>query len=603
MNSNRFPFLKTFILPMFGILLIPVFGAIFAEVANSKYDTMIREGIYKNIDAEEIGPAEKTEAKAQYETVSFAEVCNSTEPEFADFRSYLGKTCGDYTQFGYLNLASWIAILMAIFAIVFIGVAGAASMKSRELQLLSLRIGVPLLKIIAASQMILQGFIVVMLSYWGTALFFNVFFVKIIVVVGVMALAGVGISIRGIFRRMDSPLFVDGELLTRDIAPDLWASVDRICAELQTAPPNHILGGIDDNFFVTEHTVTTPDGELSGRTLYVSLSLLRHFSVDEAEAIIAHEMAHFSGGDTLFSLKTSPLINRFDHYLAELNDTSTLMAFYLLNAFRGLMELSFGKHSRDREFRADQLAADAVGPEHFGSALLKLAAYSQYRVRLEDDLFSKDEKHTELTLADRINSGFRDYALSPVFSNNFEEANTPHPFDSHPPMIERLAVFGIFSESEFGQVASRAPERQILSGDAINAMEQKQWADYEARFQEAHGYVLCFRYLPSNDEEIAHVERFFPEQVFEQKKSMFGKDHGDIVLRYDSVLIPQLSLEFLHFSDVVEVLYVEDQQQIIVHTTLQKKPFKGTVPVPITLEIGNYHARYKSAQEWMAQSN
>ena len=600
MNSERFPFFKTFILPMFWILVIPICGAVFAQVADSKYDSLIRDGIYKGIDAEAIGAAEKAELKAQYESISFADVCVSTEPELAEFRRYLDKTCGDYAQFGYIKLASWLAILMALLAILFIGVAGAASLKSRELQLLSLRVGVPLLKFVAATQMILQGFVLVMLSYWVTALFFNVFFVKIIFVVGFMALAGVGIAIRGIFRQVHYPFFVVGELLTREIAPELWASVDRICAELGTEPPNQIMAGIDDNFFVTEHTITLPDGELTGRTLFVSLSLLRHFSVEEAEAIIAHEMAHFSGGDTLFSLKTSPLLSRFDQYLAELNDFSTLMAFYLLNAFRGLMELSLGKHSRDREFRADKVAADAVGADHFGSALLKLAAYSQYRIKIEDDLFSKDEKHAKLTLADRINAGFRDYACSPLFSDGIAESSTPHPFDSHPLMIERLAKFGVFSESEFGEVASRAPEHLILKGDSILEMEQRQWAEYEEQFQKAHSHFLCYRSLPSNEDEIAHVEHFFPEQVFEQKKSMLGKKHGDIVLRYDSVYIPQLSPDPFHFSDVTEVLFIEDQSQIQVFTTLQKNPFKGTVAVPIILEIGAYHERYKSAEEWLA---
>ncbi len=596
MDSERFPFFKTFILPMFWIFLIPICGVVFGYIAVAKYDARILDAIFVGIDADTISVEAKDAAKKHYNSISFAQVCANDDPAMADLKGHLENTCGDYAQFRIVTLASWAGILIALFAIIFIGISGTASMTSRTRQLWSIRVGVPLLKGVAASQMILQGFIVVMLSYWVTALLTQRFFLKLVVMAAIFAIGAVFIAIRGIFRRVDSPVFVDGDLLTRDTAPDLWASVDRICAHFDTAPPAQILAGIDDNFFVTEHVITTPDGELTGRTLFVSISLLRHLSVEEAEAVIAHEMAHFSGGDTLFSLQTRPLMSRFDQYLAELTDISTVLAFNLLNAFRGLMELSFGKHSRDREFRADQLAAETIGGPHIGSALLKLSAYSQYRFQIEGDLFSQQTKHTSLTLADRINDGFRDYAKSPLFSSNMAEAGVSHPFDSHPLIIERLAMFNVFPEAEFGEVASRVPEAYILSGEAIQEMEKKQWEAFEARFQEAHEYVLCYRYLPSTDEEIEHVERYFPEQVFEQKQSWLGKQNAEITLRYDSVLIPQISPNPIHLSEITQVLFIEDKQQILIHTILQKKPYKATVPVPIIMEIGKYHARYEQAQ-------
>ena len=48
---------------------------------------------------------------------------------------------------------------------------------------------------------------------------------------------------------------VEGEVITRAASPALWARVDGLCRRLGTRPATHIVGGIDDNFFVTEHPV------------------------------------------------------------------------------------------------------------------------------------------------------------------------------------------------------------------------------------------------------------------------------------------------------------------------------------------------------------
>jgi hypothetical protein len=51
MNSERFPFFKTFILPMFWVFLIPVCGVVFGYFAIAKYDTRILDAIVVEIDA------------------------------------------------------------------------------------------------------------------------------------------------------------------------------------------------------------------------------------------------------------------------------------------------------------------------------------------------------------------------------------------------------------------------------------------------------------------------------------------------------------------------------------------------------------------------
>ena len=127
----------------------------------------------------------------------------------------------------------------------------------------------------SAFQVIAQGFIAVMLSFWGTVVFTEHYYVKLIAVVALLALVAAFGVIVAIFKKPDDKLEVEGELLTRAASPALWSRVDGLCKKLHTRPCDNIVGGIDDNFFVTEHPVHLNGRVLHGRTLFVSLSLLK----------------------------------------------------------------------------------------------------------------------------------------------------------------------------------------------------------------------------------------------------------------------------------------------------------------------------------------
>ncbi len=66
--------------------------------------------------------------------------------------------------------------------------------------------------------------------------------------------------------RDDSGHFVD-----RTLAPKFWEDIDRLSNQMGTAAPDHVIAGIDDKFFVTEHPVAIQGARRKGRTLFVSL--------------------------------------------------------------------------------------------------------------------------------------------------------------------------------------------------------------------------------------------------------------------------------------------------------------------------------------------
>ena len=88
--------------------------------------------------------------------------------------------------------------------------------------------------------------------------------------------------------------------------------------------------------------------------------------------------------------------------------------------------------SRQREFRADAIAAGATSPADMGRALLKVIAYSSYRARIEQELFSANVRQEQVGIAARVENGFTTYATSSSLLGDLGAMQFPHPFDSHP---------------------------------------------------------------------------------------------------------------------------------------------------------------------------
>jgi Zn-dependent protease with chaperone function len=363
-----------------------------------------------------------------------------------------------------------------------------------------------------------------LLSFWVTAFFFERYFIKLIVIVGVAALGAAVVLIRSIFRKPNDKLEVEGEPIERDQSPALWSRIEALCAKLGTEPPRTILGGIDNNFFVTEHPVHAGERVYEGRSLFVSLSLLTRLSKSEADAVLAHEMAHFSGGDTSFSTKLSPLLTRYVHYLEALYaSVLSRPVFYFMLFYWSLFQFSLGRQRRERELRADKLAAEATSADSIGNALLKVAAYSRYRQRVEQGKFDRNRVHSDLDIALSVTAGFAEYARGHQLTADLqEEGAVPHPFDSHPSLQERLANVGLsISDDAFvDRVVSTEAQTWFSEIGEAPRIESALWDAYESRFRGAHELALAYRYLPANDAERAHVERFFPPV------SIAGKEHA-----------------------------------------------------------------------------
>ena len=514
---------KVFAYALLALFLIPAVTYVFTGYAQREQDTRFVEGISQRIDADKRLPsAEKQARKDYYRSNPPSTICNSTDPEAQDYRAAMCERYGDVWQFNMARTVSLGTLVASGVLLVAVLGLGALAFVDRKMQYASFVTGWHLTTWASAASLVVQGAMAVWLSFWVTAVFFHKYSPKLIIVVGLAVAAGVFVAVAGIFKRVQSDSRAVGELVSEVDAPMLWKRIRHMAQRLKTDPPQHIVAGIDANFFVTEAPLTVGDKTLTGRTLFVSLPLLRVLDQTEADAVFGHELAHLRGGDTESSARLGPKLVQFDHYRHAIR-TGGLSAVVspVLDLYRTIFELALARDSREREFKADRIAAKLVSPAAIAQSLVKIAAYAQYRYKIEDELFGRNDRHdnTSLGIAGFVAQGLTPYAASDDFLDAMKTANVPHPFDSHPAMPERLRNVGMpLKEHDYSAIAVRKPAatwvQEILTADAI---EQRLWSDYEQQFAQDHERSLAYRYEPANDQERALVLQYFPPVAFAHK--------------------------------------------------------------------------------------
>jgi Zn-dependent protease with chaperone function len=236
------------------------------------------------------------------------------------------------------------------------------------------------------------------------------------------------------------------EKLARNVtpadAPALWAAVRDAASRLQTAPPDHILLGMKDNFYVTELSVITDGGKVGGRTLFLSLPLIKRLTPDEVLAIIGHELGHFMGSDTQITREFYPLRFKANATIMTLARSgwvgwASVHSLIFFNWCFGSVEQ---ETSRARELKADQMGARLTSPATQGRALVRFQVFSEaLRLSLIGQRGERLNNPYESSLAPII----RERLLpQEVFWKQLFESKAPHPLDSHPALNVRLEALG-----------------------------------------------------------------------------------------------------------------------------------------------------------------
>ncbi len=591
-------FARTFVLPGFLIFLLPIVGLCFFLHAQNRFDDQAREALSKQVREDpNLTPAQREDRLAFLAANRFSDLMKNDQ-----IAVQFDKTVRfNFATFRWMIRLSALSILASVVVFALAGLCVLASLASQQSQYLSLSVGWQVLRLYSAFQTLVQGLLLVALSYWVTALWTERYYPKLVFIAGLLAVVGVIAVLKAIFKRVDLTTEVEGTLLEPEGAKRFYDELNAICQKVGTSPPDQVIAGIDDNFFVTELPVRVDGKTFSGRTLFVSLGLLKELRTAEAEAVLAHELAHFSGADTLYSKKIAPLLERYQRYLHALYHGGVgRVVFYYMNCFRALFELSLGRQSRQRELRADRIASETTSPLSMAAALLRTTAYSKFRGEVQEKLFEQERVLETANIAEQLAAGFPAFTLRFAAEHDIGELKSSHPFDSHPPLVDRLAAVGLPLSPEIAEslLAERGDGgwRQII--DNAEEIERRHWNEFEARFRSFHEESLAYRLLPETDEECEIVLKAFPPLTFEGKSGTLVLDY--LGLKFTDWPAPIEYREISQCSFESGTLLIQYERDGNQKQKLKLKTF-GKRQGEVLEAISRYRGRYQTAAAYQAE--
>ena len=247
-----------------------------------------------------------------------------------------------------------------------------------------------------------------------------------------------------------TPLEMFGLPVTPAQAPGLWRHVDELAAKLGALPPEHIVVSLTQGFYVTSSDALVMPAEtpLRGRTLHLPLLYLGLLGREEIGAVIGHELAHFAGGDTAYSLRFLPIYDGVQRSLCGLLETMAASdpiqgrllrpSFMLGEFFMQRFDHAVNHWSRERELLADAAGARLVGNAAAASALLRV---SVLQAPIDDALMAKCENAAERDLPAAVLNALQGAELH--LPAEALEIHQPHPTDSHPSNGERLQALHV----------------------------------------------------------------------------------------------------------------------------------------------------------------
>jgi Zn-dependent protease with chaperone function len=252
-----------------------------------------------------------------------------------------------------------------------------------------------------------------------------------------------------------------GKSLTRPDAPELFAMVETLAREARTAPPAEVYLSDKPTAFVTEGGGTLGFG--SKRVLCLGVPVLDALTIDELRAVVAHELGHFRGGDTslsgLVSHTTSlfrsvleagerrPFAEGSQHGFIEAGlAVAGVVTQLVVSVYARIYFLLTRAMSRRQELAADAWAAWTSGPAALASALEKIEILGPaYQTYLGSDVaFALQHGAMPGDLLEGF-AAFRERALPREVEAAIRDARrseAPDPFDTHPPIVERLRALG-----------------------------------------------------------------------------------------------------------------------------------------------------------------
>jgi len=392
-----------------------------------------------------LSPDIKEHRIAAFQQIDFQQLCLHGIPGLEVYRERLRESglVAHFVRLRVALVAAWVlAVLLAAGVVAMMELARAAT-RSHEALIQSYRWGWRIGMTLALANVVLLIPLLIFGVFEFSILASDTTLPQLLIAFGIMGLLALWSSMRVLLRRV--PMEFQERMareVTQEEAPALWQSVRDAAARLGTSPPEHILIGMNYNFWVTELDVVYSAGRATGKTLYLSYPLLKQLSPQEVLGVIGHELGHFIGADTVLTRHFYPLRRKVGGIIHALQRSgfaawpSLFTASLFVWAFEGVARDS----SRARELLADQRGADLAGPDAQASALVRLhvvlAAVERGLLLPAGDLNANpfDSRTANFVVANIA-------PADPFWTALFKKEQS-HPMDTHPRLSDRLEALG-----------------------------------------------------------------------------------------------------------------------------------------------------------------
>ncbi|HZN38596.1 MAG TPA: M48 family metallopeptidase [Planctomycetota bacterium] len=251
--------------------------------------------------------------------------------------------------------------------------------------------------------------------------------------------------------------------------PRLWQLVRNVAQAAGQEPPRELFLVDDINAFVAERGSRMGFG--GSRVMGIGLPLLQVLSVTQLKSVLAHEFGHFHGGDTRlgpFIYRTRDAIGRTIVNLRKAESIVSKPFEWYGNLF---LRVTYGI-SRAQEFAADALSVQLVGLEPVQTALRRVnetaPLYEQY---VDSEFLPVLNRKVRPPLMEGFALFLSSRTIRAMSVKVGEEAMQAkgNPYDSHPPLSQRLAAAAEV-EKPGAERAAGPPALSLLQGvDALEA--------------------------------------------------------------------------------------------------------------------------------------
>jgi Zn-dependent protease with chaperone function len=466
------------------IIGIPLIGLAVSEGIQAHFNSQLRSALrdrYPQADESAIS------------SITIEQLCIDPSPEIRDI-------CQTHRNLNLMSAAAIGSAAVGLLLLLAIRLAGSASRNNRALLLMIFKPGLYITAIILIGLIVINAGVVIGAIYYGESILINRVHIGIIALIGLGALGGIAVIAQSLLSLViKAKTFVVGTNLTREEAPELWNKIDSTADKLNALRPQQIVVGLDPNFFVTEADVVCLNANLSGRTMYCSLPLSRILTKNEFSSVIGHELGHFKGLDTKFSIGFYPIYRGTVSSITSLYETggessasiALLPAIAILSYFLECFSVAESRISRDRELAADQEGASITGAATFGAALVKIHAFSGLWNVLQEVSVEALKEGKAFTNVSKVYGDAVKEQANLNMLKDIAETRVSHPTDSHPPLGARLESLGITVRGVSGaSLAVSPPEPAINYIDSFEKIEEEISGAYQMILAKQYGIDL-----------------------------------------------------------------------------------------------------------------